>query len=71
MPKLERDPEHHRKTNKHCFMKTFGCTRQAYEHIPYMTGVTFYNYKHFNFDNNGEPMVACFKHFNEVWAGER
>ncbi len=57
------DLDHHRKTDKSCFMDN--CKNQSYEHIPYIHGVTFDNCKDFGH----YPMIACIKHFKELWAG--
>ncbi len=61
-------PDHHRKTDKPCFIDN--CKNQAYEHIPYLYGLGWDNYKDFHNGEYSNPMVACIKHFEEVWAGE-
>lgn len=60
-------PDHHRVTNKSCFIDT--CKDQVYEHIPYLKGLNWGNYKEFHLGEYSNPMVACIKHFEEVWAG--
>ena len=61
------DEDHHRLTDKPCFIDN--CETQAYEHIPYIHGLAWNNYKGFHNGEYSNPMVACLKHFEEVWAG--
>ncbi len=50
---------HHRMTQELCYI----CKKNiAWEHIPYLEGVTFENY------NNKQ--LVCFQCFHEIWAGE-
>ncbi len=57
------DLDHHRKTDKLCFIDD--CKNQSYEHIPYLQGLNWDNCE----ESGNYPMVACAKHFSEVWAG--
>lgn len=61
-------PSNHRVTTFSCFIDH--CKDQAYEHIPYLKGLTWNNYKTYHNGAYANPMIACIKHFEEVWAGE-